>query len=390
MLDLTSDQGLRPGTVHKSYGRTGVNRHYPAVWHDWKTEEYSLLCGAWDGTREPSEGLSSHTGAHEGDPTISGSPSMRVPNINALPRELLHIIVSYLDVESELSLRFCCRHLYRHVGLESAFSLMYKMRIDKDPDVRLAWKLIPEWLPILSRKPTNRLFCCGCKARQPRSMFCTHQAMLLPSHRRCRGYTSKLCVSPELRIGFEDLKIAWNSDYAGMPIVTHHYNHNHPAHDEFPDTFLESSFGDTCSSQPTPPCQIHLWYNWRSKQVVRRGLRCWTQYYFLRYLWSFYARPSPESKPSLELLHNQMNQSVVKFCPHFGSNDPRLSSAINALSEVPLAWKMNKDRPVIDCGLCATSMRILLRADYTCNIEVTRSIGPFMSPVDPQWLEHLE
>ena len=180
--------------VGPRHGRKGVNLPELNLWHTWKREEYETLNRTSGTIQIPSESgraAKGHVSAAHGHPNFDEART----GITRLPREIMDIILSYLDLESEISLKLSCRYLYNSCGAESAFSLIYKMRIDPDPSVRLAWRLIPEWFPPSTHKPLKTLFCSGCEVRHCRNMFSEEQAMRLPTHRLCLGRLIRHCVS---------------------------------------------------------------------------------------------------------------------------------------------------------------------------------------------------
>ncbi|KAG6986635.1 hypothetical protein G7Y79_00075g099070 [Physcia stellaris] len=376
-----------------------MRRDKPAwdLWHNWKIEE----C-----IREPTNTIdddvlnpsnlspeSHRTGLEE-----LSSPS---PGLARLPCELLNIILGYLDLESQASLRLSCRQFFHNCGSSSVFSLRYKMRIDSDPSVRLAWRLIPEWFRGYSQIPSNWLYCGKCATRHSRSSFPEAAIKILPTRRICLGHIKRLYLASDYSVSFTDIDYARRQLRPSIPIKYH----NPPRDRAESPASVRCSIDDALQIGPRVPHLlaatrqsapfIHLWLHYSRELGENWPAHFrpddWPWYYYLRYFWRFYVDPRNLDTGGSRL-RLARDQSVVRFCPHLHSKSGVVASAISSRRSHYAADKSIQG-PSVRCEECATDIKIVLDADSprtSLTVQVTKCLGTLRSAGDADWLAHLE
>ena len=184
----TSQKRAMMGQLKPCGDRDGILINDCMLWHDWKREEYAFPNASRADISAPTSVTVQDT-HHVHDPASKSG-------ILQMPYDILHLIVRHLDIESELSLRFSCTHLYLNSGPEPTFSMIYKMRISTDPAVRMTWLLLSEWLPVFSWRSVKSLFCAECGDQHSWGVFHEGHARWLPSSRRCLDSLNRPLISP--------------------------------------------------------------------------------------------------------------------------------------------------------------------------------------------------
>lgn len=374
----------------------GMRRDRPAwdLWHNWKIEEcVREPANTNDGdVQDPKNMISDSHRTEQLYPASSG--------LCQLPGELLNIVLSYLDLESQVSLRLSCRQFFHNCGSDSIFSLRYKMRIDTNPSVRLAWRLIPEWFRGHSQIPSNWLYCSKCATRHSRSSFPEAAIKLLPTRRVCLGHTKRLYLASDYSLSYMDIDDARKRLRPSIPIKYHNVPRDRaesPASARCSiDTALQIGpriphlLAATRQSAPF----IHLWlhYHYHQNDEICRVPFCqanWPWNYYLRYFWRFYvnSRILDRGGSGLRLARDQ---PVVRFCTHLDSETGVVASAISSRRSHYAADKSIQG-PNVRCEECGTELKVVLEADKTSlTVQVTKCLGNLRSAGDAQWLLHLE
>ena len=352
------------------------------LWHNWKIEECTRT------TNPSSEKLN--------EPRDSRHDYILNPRcgLTQMPPELLNIISSYLDPESEVSFRLPCRTLYSNCGRDTVFGLRYKMRIDTNPAVRRAWRHIPEWFPGYSHIPPRLLWCSECKTRHRRYLFSSEEIARLPTRRQCLGRSLSLHVSPDCKLKFTDLRLASHGKEASVPINYHYGVQSRDGGVDSPDSARCSFDGSPQTGDGVPHLLstmrqsesfLQLWYVLSDAEELNLPWysRHNSSLFVLRYVWCFCITES-----SFAIIA-QLSSPCIRFCPHLKSDDQSIAPTISEYLSQPISSKLKA--PHVNCASCNTFLKISRPFDKSSIfIEVTRKLGALRSAGEEQWLAHLE
>ena len=378
-------------------------------WHCWKIEEYCRLIRTDDEIEVSRKEAATRHYDSTRHRQYFGELQVQVPTLFCLPRELMDIIISFLDPLSEYILRLSCRELYVGCGTYPMNHLKLHAKSDQRQASCVTWRYISEWLPGYHYIPSKMLYCCRCQAHHNRTSFHHEQITRLPARRICEGHRRPLCVSADVCIHFHHLVDTWSRQKSNIPIQFNHFT-DEDFEEQLMAPLAEIIIDNSSLDHPQNPFivslpgqsnpYLHLWCTYQQGQYDNATTgwdhRHRLHYYlfgdsmpkfYLRYFWRFYAAHTKRDDQPLHFGTDASSSSFISFCPHLGSDDGALISAVHSYRAAGSAKMMNS---MVKCTTCETELGISqAENDPYITIQVTRNLGNMHSPVDPQWVAHL-